>query len=60
MYRLVCNAQKYDWGRRGHQSKVALYKRAQDSEFTINDNESYAELWMGWLRFKLIFIQKII
>ena len=44
---LVCNAQKYDWGRKGHQSKVALYKQAQDSEFQINENESYAELWMG-------------
>jgi mannose-6-phosphate isomerase len=47
MYRLICNAQNYDWGRKGLQSKVALFKQAQDSEFDINENESYAELWMG-------------
>lgn len=47
MHRLICNVQKYGWGRRGHESKAALYKKAQDVDFTINETDSYAELWMG-------------
>lgn len=47
MYQLDCSVQKYDWGRTGHQSKVATYKSAQDNTFRVNENEAYAELWMG-------------
>ena len=47
MYRLNCNVQKYGWGRKGTESKVAVYKNAQDANFKIDENQPYAELWMG-------------
>lgn len=47
MYHLNCNVQKYGWGRYGYQSKVAIFKKSQDPSFEINNNETYAELWMG-------------
>ena len=47
MNKLSCSVQKYGWGRRGLESKVALYKKIQDDTFKIDDNEAYAELWMG-------------
>jgi mannose-6-phosphate isomerase len=47
MLKLGCNVQKYNWGRRGTNSKVALYKSAQDNQFKIEDSQAYAELWMG-------------
>lgn len=47
MNKLNCSVQKYGWGRRGRDSKVAEFKRAQDETFQINDNDTYAELWMG-------------
>ncbi|CAF0875212.1 unnamed protein product [Brachionus calyciflorus] len=47
MHRLNCGVQKYGWGRRGRDSKVALFKQSQDPSFTITDSETYAELWMG-------------
>jgi len=50
MHKLICSVQKYGWGRRGHDSKVAEFKHAQDETFIINDTETYAELWMGNLK----------
>lgn len=47
MNKLNCSVQKYGWGRRGVQSKVAVYKKANDDTFQIDENEAYAELWMG-------------
>ena len=47
MHKLNCKLQKYGWGRKGQESKCALYKSAQDSNFKIDENERYAELWMG-------------
>jgi mannose-6-phosphate isomerase len=47
MFALNCSVQKYSWGRVGSSAKVAIYKRAQDETFNINENEKYAELWMG-------------
>ena len=47
MHKLNCSVQKYGWGRRGHQSKVAVFKTAQEETFQINESEAYAELWMG-------------
>jgi mannose-6-phosphate isomerase len=47
MHKLNCNVQKYGWGRKGNDSKCALYKSAQDPDFKIDENEKYAELWMG-------------
>ena len=47
MYKLDCGVQKYSWGRKGNDSKVAVYKQAQDESFQLNDVQAYAELWMG-------------
>jgi mannose-6-phosphate isomerase class I len=47
MYQLNCGVQKYGWGRKGNESKVALYKKEQEKSFEIDLNQSYAELWMG-------------
>jgi mannose-6-phosphate isomerase len=47
MFALNCSVQKYAWGRVGSSAKVAIYKQAHDETFTINENEKYAELWMG-------------
>ena len=47
MYQLNCGIQKYSWGRRGHQSKAAVYKQVQDQKFQIEPNQEYSELWMG-------------
>lgn len=47
MYRLDCGLQKYDWGRLGNDSSAALFKTTQNSDFTINPSQRYAELWMG-------------
>ena len=58
MYPLSCSVQKYGWGKRGHESKVALYKNAQDPSFQVVENEPYAELWMGNLR-SFIFTRKL-
>lgn len=48
MHRLDCGVQRYGWGKRGLDSKVAVFKKAQDDKFNIEDNnQPYAELWMG-------------
>ena len=47
MFKLECNIQKYGWGKKGKDSFVAVYKAAQDNTFKIDDNQTYAELWMG-------------
>jgi mannose-6-phosphate isomerase len=47
MHRLNCAIQTYSWGKRGEQSKVALFKRAAHEQFEINPTQTYAELWMG-------------
>lgn len=47
MYKLNCGIQKYDWGRIGTESSVAVFKSAQDTSFEIDPNVKYAELWMG-------------
>ena len=47
MHRLICAIQPYDWGKLGSDSKVALYKAAQDESFSLDASKKYAELWMG-------------
>lgn len=47
MHRLVCNVQKYGWGRPGSESSVARYQQAMDPTFKIDPTQPYAELWMG-------------
>lgn len=37
----------YDWGKLGAQSKVATLAKANNSSFNIDNENCYAELWMG-------------
>ncbi|XP_034661396.1 mannose-6-phosphate isomerase [Drosophila subobscura] len=37
----------YDWGRKGIHSAVAQLAMANDPDFRLNEEESYAEMWMG-------------
>ncbi|KAL7730398.1 hypothetical protein ACLKA6_016629 [Drosophila palustris] len=37
----------YDWGKQGIQSAVAQLAMANDPDFVLNDEETYAEMWMG-------------
>lgn len=45
-YRLHCGYQNYDWGKLGSSSLVAQFAAANDG-VQIDENEPYAELWMG-------------
>lgn len=45
-YRLECGYQNYDWGKLGSSSLVAQFAATNDG-VKINENEPYAELWMG-------------
>ncbi|CAM9864569.1 unnamed protein product [Discosporangium mesarthrocarpum] len=47
MRRLNCAVQNYAWGKRGSQSKVAELKRLENEEFEVDEDKTYAELWMG-------------
>ncbi|CAM9106136.1 unnamed protein product [Discosporangium mesarthrocarpum] len=47
MERVEGFVQKYAWGRRGSFSKVAQLKAAGDEEYTIKEDETYAEMWIG-------------
>lgn len=47
MLKLDCAIQAYAWGKRGTNSCVAKFKESQNKEFKIDENKSYAELWMG-------------
>ncbi len=47
MYNIDCSVQTYDWGRIGSNSSVAVFKAAMSTDFKIDANERYAELWMG-------------
>ncbi|XP_036674626.2 mannose-6-phosphate isomerase [Drosophila suzukii] len=37
----------YEWGRRGINSAVAQLAMANDPDFRLNEEEPYAEMWMG-------------
>lgn len=39
--------QRYDWGKRGHDSLVAKLYGNVHADFKIEDGAPYAELWMG-------------
>jgi len=47
MYALKCAVQTYGWGRPSSESLVASLKEAEDSDFQVNSDHCYAELWMG-------------
>lgn len=44
---LDCAAQQYAWGKVGSNALVSRLKNAQSENFTINEKEPYAELWIG-------------
>lgn len=43
---LICSVQKYQWGNLGFDSLVGRFAKA-NSKIVVNENEPYAELWMG-------------
>jgi mannose-6-phosphate isomerase len=48
LIRLQCGANSYEWGKKGNSSAVARFAAATPStDFTIQDDKPYAELWMG-------------
>ncbi|KAK4185581.1 mannose-6-phosphate isomerase [Podospora australis] len=48
LIRLQCGANSYDWGKKGHDSAAARFAAATpSSDFSIKDDQPYAELWMG-------------
>lgn len=44
---LQCKVQNYDWGKLGHESKVAILLSSSDTSAQIDSDKPYAELWMG-------------
>lgn len=44
---LQCAIQTYVWGKVGRKSKVAQLAKGCDPTFSINEDLTYAELWMG-------------
>ena len=47
MHKLDCSVQTYDWGLIGNESSAAVFKAAMNTDFEVDPNERYAELWMG-------------
>ncbi|TFY59249.1 hypothetical protein EVG20_g7863 [Dentipellis fragilis] len=48
LYRLQGSVNNYEWGTKGHDSLVAqLGPNAVGPSFKVEENEPYAELWMG-------------
>ncbi|CAE7032932.1 hypothetical protein PTNB73_04952 [Pyrenophora teres f. teres] len=47
LIRLECGVNSYDWGKVGKDSAAAKFHAATASEFSIEEEKPYAELWMG-------------
>ncbi|KAF9524392.1 RmlC-like cupin domain-containing protein [Crepidotus variabilis] len=48
VFKLIPTSQKYDWGKIGRTSSVALLSEASKvPDFSIDEKSPYAELWMG-------------
>ncbi|KAL4806682.1 mannose-6-phosphate isomerase [Aspergillus unguis] len=47
LLRLQCGVNSYDWGKVGHESAAAKYAATTASDFSIESEKPYAELWMG-------------
>ncbi|EDO14769.1 hypothetical protein Kpol_312p8 [Vanderwaltozyma polyspora DSM 70294] len=47
VFQLIAGYQQYDWGKIGSTSAVAQFSAHSDPTVKINENEPYAELWMG-------------
>lgn len=44
---LQCKVQNYEWGKLGVCSTVATFLKSADPSVSIDENQPYAELWMG-------------
>ncbi|OCK73441.1 phosphomannose isomerase type I [Lepidopterella palustris CBS 459.81] len=45
---LKCSCNNYPWGKKGHESLAAKYcAQTPGTDFRIEDNVEYAEMWMG-------------
>ena len=44
MFELRCGVQDYEWGKIGHDSKVAALKASADPDFVLNPSKKYAEV----------------
>ncbi|OAK95519.1 mannose-6-phosphate isomeras-like protein [Phaeosphaeriaceae sp. SRC1lsM3a] len=47
LIRLECGVNSYDWGKVGKSSAAAKFHAATASDFSIQEEKPYAELWMG-------------
>lgn len=47
LIRLQCGVNSYDWGKIGSESAAAKFAAATPSDFSIEEEKPYAELWMG-------------
>ncbi|KAH7068125.1 mannose-6-phosphate isomeras-like protein [Paraphoma chrysanthemicola] len=47
LIRLECGVNSYDWGKIGQTSAAAKFLAATASDFSIQEEKPYAELWMG-------------
>ncbi|XP_071951013.1 mannose-6-phosphate isomerase-like [Antedon mediterranea] len=47
IFELRCAMQEYQWGRLGSDSEVAQLNQCNDPSFKLEQNQTYAELWMG-------------
>jgi hypothetical protein len=48
LFQLSGTCNNYPWGKKGHQSLAAkLCKQTLGTDFTINDDEHYSEMWFG-------------
>ncbi|KAG8412978.1 hypothetical protein J3458_013401 [Metarhizium acridum] len=48
LFQLSGTCNNYPWGKKGHESLAAkLCEKTPGTEFAVNDNECYSELWFG-------------
>ncbi|KAK6007446.1 hypothetical protein QM012_004260 [Aureobasidium pullulans] len=47
LIRLQCGCNSYEWGKVGKDSAAARFASATPSDFSIQEEKPYAELWMG-------------
>lgn len=50
MISLRCSVKNYDWGKKGSKSLVARLMKQQDANFVIDENLSYAEVIIFFIR----------
>lgn len=44
---LKCAIQTYNWGKHGMDSIVATLMKSANADFVVDEQKTYAELWMG-------------